>query len=192
MSKRLEDFMKENADEFDELQPRADIWNNISKELDAWEAEQTPKKREAKTFSLGFVLRVAAMIVVVMGIGFGIYIQSQKPTNAGEVDLAEINPTYAKQQVHYASLIETKRIELKQIAKFDPQLYHEFDNELVKMQANYKKLSKDLATSPNQERVLRAMIRNLQVQTEVLNQQLSVIQQFNDSKKEQQNGTKDI
>ena len=190
MSKRLEDFMAENREEFDDLQPRADIWNNISKELDAWEAEQLPKKREAKTFSLGFVLRVAAMIVVVMGIGFGIYIQSQK--TSGEIDLAAINPTYAKQQVQYASLIETKRIELKQIAKFDPQLYNEFNNELVKMQANYKKLSTDLATSPNQERVLRAMIRNLQIQTEVLNQQLSVIQQFNQSKKEQQNGTKDI
>jgi hypothetical protein len=60
------------------------------------------------------------------------------------------------------------------------------------MQANYKKLSTDLATSPNQERVLRAMIRNLQVQSEVLNQQLSVIEQFNQSKKQQQNGTKDI
>lgn len=190
MSKRFEDFMKENREEFDDLQPRAEIWDNISKELDAWEAGHAPKKREAKTFSLGFVLRVAAMIVVVMGIGFGVYIQSQK--SSGEVNLAEINPTYAKQQAQYASLIETKRIELKQIAKFDPQLYNEFNNELVKMQANYKKLSADLATSPNQERVLRAMIRNLQVQTEVLNQQLSVIEQFNQSKKQQQNGTKDI
>jgi hypothetical protein len=58
------------------------------------------------------------------------------------------------------------------------------------MDANYKKLNTDLATSPNQERVLRAMIRNLQIQTEVLNQQLSVIEQFNQSKKDQQNGTK--
>lgn len=189
MSKRLEDFMQENREEFDDLQPRAGIWDNIAKELDAWEAE-APKKREAKTFSLGFVLRVAAMVVVVMGIGFGIYIESQKSN--GEVDLEAINPTYAKQQVQYASMIETKRIELKQVAKFDPQLYNEFNNELVKMQANYKKLYAGLATSPNQDRVLRAMIRNLQIQTEVLNQQLSVIQQFNNSKKDQQNGIKDI
>jgi hypothetical protein len=81
-------------------------------------------------------------------------------------------------------------LSLKLVAKFDPQLYKEFNAELVKMDANYKKLNIDLATSPNQERVLRAMIRNLQIQTEVLNQQLSVIEQFNQSKKDQQNGTK--
>jgi predicted component of viral defense system (DUF524 family) len=191
MSKRLEDFISNNKEEFDDLEPRADIWNNISKELDAWDEEQKlPKKREAKTFSLGFVLRVAAMIVVVMGISFGVYIQSQKISE--EVDLAAINPTYAKQQMQYASLIATKRTELKAIAKFDPQLYKEFSAEITKMQATYKKLNTDLATSPNQERVLRAMIRNLQIQTEVLNQQLSVIEQFNQSKKDQQNGNQDI
>ena len=188
MSKRLEDFINNNREEFDDLQPRADIWNNIAKELDAWE-EQQPKKREAKTFSLGFVLRVAAMVIVVMGIGFTLYIKSQR--SAG-LDLADINPDYAKQQVHYASVIETQRTKLKLVAKYDPQLYREFDSELAKMDATYKKLNRDLATSPNQERVLRAMIRNLQIQTEVLNQQLSVIEQFNQSKKDQQNENKDI
>ena len=188
MSKRLEDFISNNREEFDDLEPRADIWNNIAKELDAWEEVQPLKKREAKTFSLAFVLKVAASVIVVMGLGFGLYLKSQK--TAG-VDLADINPTYAKQQVHYASVIENQRTRLKLVAKFDPELYKEFKTELAKMDANYKKLNKDLATSPNQERVLRAMIRNLQIQTEVLNQQLSVIEQFNQSKNSHEN-EKDI
>jgi len=187
MSKRLEDFMENNREEFDDLQPSADLWNKIAKELDSW--EQQPKKREAKTFSLGFVLKVAATIVVVMGIGFSLYLKNQKTEG---INLADINPAYAKQQVHYASVIENQRSRLKLVAKFDPQLYNEFSGEIAKMDANYKKLKIDLATSPNQERVLRAMIRNLQIQTEVLNQQLSVIEQFKDSKKDQQNGNKDI
>jgi hypothetical protein len=191
MSKRLEIFMSEHRDKFDDLEPRADIWANISKELDAWDEEQQlPKKREAKTFSLGFVLRVAAMVIIVMGIGFGEYLKIQK-TGEG-VDYAAINPTYAKQRVHYTSLIATKRTELKEVTKFDPQLYQEFSAEIIKLQATYKKLNADLATSPNRQRVLRAMIRNLQIQTEVLNQQLSVIQQYNQSKNEQQNENKDI
>ena len=60
------------------------------------------------------------------------------------------------------------------------------------MDSVYKKLNNDLANSPNQELVLRAMIRNLQIQTEVLNQQLNVIEQYNQMKKDQKNETKNI
>jgi anti-sigma-K factor RskA len=188
MSKRFEDFMKHNREEFDEIEPSADLWSKIEQSLSF--QEELPKKPATKTFSLAFVLRVAASVIVVMGIGFGIYLQSQKGSKG--VDLAAINPEYAKQQVHYASLVETKLTELKSVAKSDPQLYKEFSAEIAKMDSTYKRLNNDLATSPNQERVLRAMIRNLQIQTEVLNQQLSVIEQFNKMKKDQQNEIKNI
>ncbi|GAA3973480.1 hypothetical protein GCM10022210_24690 [Mucilaginibacter dorajii] len=178
MSKRFEDFMKNNHDEFDEIEPSADLWGKIEARLTLLEEE--PKKREAKTFSLAFVLKVAASVIIVMGIGFGLYIQSQK--RAKNVNLAAINPEYAKQQVHYASLVESQLNELKTASKGDPQLYKEFTSEIAKMDSTYKKLNNDLATSPNQEDVLRAMIRNLQIQTDVLSQQLNVIEQFNETK----------
>jgi hypothetical protein len=191
MSKRFEDFMHDNNEEFNEIEPSADLWRKIEAQLNFLDEEQEqPKKREAKTFSLGFVLKVAASVIIVMGIGFGIYIQSQKGTKG--VDFAAINPEYAQQRVHYASLVETKLTELKSASKNDPQLYKEFSTEIAKMDSTYKKLNSDLATSPNQERVLRAMIRNLQIQTEVLTQQLNVIEQFNEMKKEQNNETKNI
>lgn len=191
MSKRFEDFMHDNNEEFNEIEPSADLWGKIEAQLNFLDEEQeAPKKREAKTFSLGFVLKVAASVIIIMGIGFGIYIQSQKGTKG--VDLAAINPEYAQQQVHYASLVETKLTELKSASKNDPQLYKEFSAEIAKMDSTYKKLNNDLVTSPNQERVLRAMIRNLQIQTEVLTQQLNVIEQFNQMKKEQKNETKNI
>jgi len=189
MSKRLDDFIKANREQFDDLEPGADIWARIEKQLPTQEV--TPKKREVKTFSLGFVLRLAAAVIIVMGVSCLIFLKSVENANTG-VDLAAINPEYAKQQVQYTSLIETKRTELKQLAKTDPQLYSEFSGEIAKMDSTYKKLNSDLANSPNQELVLRAMIRNLQVQTEVLNQQLSVIEQYNQLKKDQKNETKDI
>ena len=187
MSKRLEDFMKMNREEFDDLEPSADLWSRIEKHLPPQESEL--KKRETKTFSLGFVLRVAASVIVVMGIGFATYLhrQEKKP-----IDLAAINPLYAQQQIQYTSLIETKRTELKSISKTDPELYKEFSTEIAKMDSTYKKLNSDLAGSPNQERVLRAMIKNLQIQTQVLNQQLNVIEELNKSKKEQNNEIKSI
>lgn len=190
MSKRLEDFIRANREEFDDIEPRADLWDRIEKQMPATVVQMKVEKRQAKTFSLGFVLRVAAIIIVVMGIGFTFYLRSTKTTNG--VDLAAINPEYAKQQAQYVSLIEDKRSELKELTKTDPQLYREFSTEIDKMEASYKKLKTDLATSPNQERVLRAMIRNLQIQAEVLNQQLQVIEQFKGTPNDQKNEIKNI
>lgn len=188
MSKRLEDFIRANKDEFDDLEPRADLWSRIEMQLPA-EEQETPKKREAKTFSLGFVLRVAAAVVIFMGLGFVIFLRSIEHK---QVDLAAINPEYAKQQVQYASLVESKRIELKKVAETDPQLYKEFSGEIAKMDSTYKRLNAELATSPNQELVLREMIRTLQVQLDVLNRQLSVIDRFNEVKSDQKDENKNI
>jgi len=188
MSKRLEDFIRANRDEFDDLEPRADLWSRIEMQLPE-EKEEAPKKREAKTFSLGFVLRVAASVVVLMGLGFVIFLKSIEHRH---VDLAAINPEYAKQQMQYASLVESKRIELKKVAETDPELYKEFSGEIAKMDSTYKKLNAELANSPNQELVLREMIRTLQVQLDVLNRQLSVIERFNEEKSDQTNENKNI
>ncbi len=187
MSKRLEDFIKMNRAEFDDLEPSADLWARIEKHLPAQEV--TIKKRETKTFSLGFVLRVAATVIVVMGVSFAVYLRNTKKQG---VDLAAINPVYAQQQVQYTSQIETQRSELKSLAKSDPQLYKEFSDEIAQMDSTYKEMNSDLATSPNQERVLHAMIHNLQIQIQVLSQQLKVVKQMKNMKKEEQSDVKNI
>ena len=188
MSKRLEDFMKTHRDEFDDLEPSADLWAKIEKHLPA-EIKPLPK-REARTFSLSFVLRVAASIIIIMGISFVFYLRHEKKQQ--RIDYAAINPVYAKQQMQYASMVEAKRTELKNLTQEDPEMYQEFSKEIAKMDSTYKRLNTDLATSPNRELVLRAMIRNLQMQTEVLNQQLNIIEQYNQMKKDQKNETKNI
>jgi septal ring factor EnvC (AmiA/AmiB activator) len=187
MSKRLEDFVKSNREQFDDLEPSAERWTRIEKHLPAEGA--IPQKREAKMFSLSFVLKVAASVIIVMGVAFALYIRNEKSKG---VDLASINPVYAKQQVQYASMVESKMSQLKTLTKNDPEMYKEFSKEIAKMDSTYKRLNRDLATSPNQEYVLKAMIRNLQIQTQVLNQQLYIIEQYNQMKKDPQNDTQDI
>ena len=185
MSKRLEDFIRQNKQDFDDQEPGADLWQQIEKRLPA----EVKTIKPQKSFSLGFVLRIAAGIILVMAAGFVFYLQKQQQR---PVDLAQINPEYAQQQMRYASEVESKRTELKVIAKTDPELYREFSSVLTDMDQSYKKLNQELRNSPNQERILRAMIRNLQVQSELLNQQLQVIEEYNQSKKQTQNGTKNI
>ncbi len=181
---RLEEFVKANREEFNDIVPSPDLWSRIERELPLQFEQQ---KKNEKSFSLGFVLRVAASVIVVMGISFAIYLRSNSKK---EVNYASINPVYAQQQIHYTTLIANKRTELRNISQDDPELYKEFSAETAKMDSVYKKLRSDLVTSPNPELVLRAMIRNLEIQTEVLNQQLNVIEQYNQMKK--QNESKSI
>jgi hypothetical protein len=187
MSKRLEDLIKAGRDEFDEIEPSADLWAKIESHLPP--QFNQPEKREAKMFSLGFVLRVAASVIVVMAIGFALYLRSNKKPG---VDLAAINPVYAKQQVQYTSLIEVKREQLKSISKSQPELYQQFSSQIAEMDSTYRELNTELLNSPNQELVLRQMIRNLQIQTQVLSQQLNVISQYNEMKNEEKNGSSNI
>ncbi len=187
MSKGLEDFIRKNREEFDEIEPSADLWSRIEKHLPP--VAEEPKKPEAKTFSLGFVMRVAASVILVMGIGFALYLKNEKKP---AVDFAAINPVYAKQHVQYVSMIANRRSELKSIAKSNPELYKEFSAQIAQMDSTYREMNSELATSPNQERVLRAMIRNLKIQTDVLNQQLNVIEQMNQMKNEDHVESKNI
>jgi hypothetical protein len=175
---RLEEFVKANREGFDDIVPSPELWSRIERELPLQFEQQ---KKNERSFSLGFVLRVAASVIVVMGVSFVIYMRS---SNKSEVNYASINPVYAQQQTRYVTLIASKRSELKTMSQSDPELYKEFSAETAKMDSVYRKLNNDLVTSPNPELVLRAMIRNLEIQTEVLNQQLNVIEQYNQMKKQ--------
>ena len=112
---RLEEFVKANREEFNDIVPSPELWSRIERELPIQFERQ--KKNEKRSFSLGFVLRVAASVIVVMGISFVIYLRSNKQK---EVNYASINPVYAQQQVRYTALIASKRTELKNISQTDP------------------------------------------------------------------------
>ena len=189
MKDRLENFIRDNKKDFDQFEAPEALWEKIEKQLDdqAINSPSAGAKKE-KVVRLSFLLKIAATIIVVLGIGLWGYQYQQKESS----DLSNINPQLAKQQVHYANLIELKRSELKQIEKEEPQLYSEFSSEIRKMEVSYQKLKSDLPGSPNQEETVKAMIRNLQIQTELLNQQLNIIQQINNVKKEQKNETQQI
>ena len=181
MKDKLENFIRDNRKQFNEADVPVGIWEKIERQLDTQPNNMTVKA--AKIYSLSIILKVAATITIVIASGL-FYWQYQKHA---VTDISRINPQLAKQQYQYASMIHEKREELKQLANEDPTLYREFSAELRAMDENYKKLKKDLYTSPNQEETVKAMIRNLEVQIGVLNQQLQIIDRVNHFKKKNEN-----
>jgi hypothetical protein len=101
------------------------------------------------------------------------YSQKDQPTNT----LAQVNPKQAQKQVRFTSLIEQKTDSLQVFAADNPELYQKFSTDLERIQADYDLLKQDLAKSPNQEFIIRAMEKNLELQLQVVSQQLQIINQ---------------
>jgi hypothetical protein len=80
-------------------------------------------------------------------------------------------------------MIGMKQEELKTLAAGQPELYRQFSNDLDQLDSSYNALKSELNETPNQELLLEAMIQNLQLQLNVLNQQLNIINQIKQSKK---------
>jgi hypothetical protein len=197
MSKGLEQFMRDNRDQFDTDEPGEQVWKKLEQELsdkNQQAPQQTSKSRKVVAFTI-FRWSAAAAILVLAGIGIYSLLNNrpagdnglvQKPTQdtpaVNDPILKEINPTYAREVYHFTQLIELKQNELKEMEKENPHLYKRFVADINKLDSSYNALKKELPENPNREQLLEAMIENLRLQTEILNQQLSIINQIKASK----------
>jgi len=89
----------------------------------------------------------------------------------------------SEEMYHYTKLIEIKHNELKKLEKDEPLLYKKFSGDVHNLDSVYHSLQKQLPKNSNREQVLEAMIQNLKLQIELLNHQLDIIKQINNSKK---------
>lgn len=191
----LENFIREHRDEFDQDAPTDALWQRLATRL----PEQAPTanglapKKDTPTPPNpflgaqrgGFVARrwwaVAASVALLLGVLWWVnarYDIAQQP------EVVAVSPTYAKEVAQYASMIDDKRDELRQLTSNNPALYQQFSNDLDRLELSYAGLKKDLPDTPNQEILIQAMIQNLQLQIDLLNEQLRVIQRM-----KQQNAT---
>jgi len=84
----------------------------------------------------------------------------------------------------FSSMIEEKQAEIKSIEKDNPELFRQFAGDIRKLDSTYQVLRNTLPANPNKEQLLQAMISNLQMQINLLNQQLQIIQQVKRPKTE--------
>ena len=181
MSEQLENFIKNNKSEFDTYDAPQGLWDKLDGQLNLHQKQQ--QKRGTLNLFIT-ALKIAALFAIVLSFGFlwGNYQKQQS------VKLENINPAYAKKEVQFSSLIENKQEVLKDLSAVDPQLYQNFKTEQEKLEKEYQFLKNGLSSSPNKERLVKAMIRNLQLQLDLLNQQINIsneVKQFKNQENEQ-------
>jgi len=167
MKDNLENFVRQNRQEFDNLDPRPTLWENIDQNL--------PKKKDW----LNRAWKVAA--VLLLGLLVGLLVERNldwEQSTRVAVTKPDSNELQ-KVENYFVRLISFKRQEIT--AMIDQQSFvgRALLQDLDKLDAMYVGLKKDLETNQNNERLINAMIRNLQLRVEILNQQLDILEKIN-------------
>ena len=174
MKDKLERFVRDNQEDFDAFEPRADLWKELEKGL----GHKSRPLWLGSPLSRRTVWQIAASIALVIGLGGGFWYFSHQYGATTPTDVVAANPIYARTVTQYTQLIDDKRAELKTLTESNPALYNEFAADLNRLERSYQNLKQELPKNPNQEVLIQAMVQNLQTQIDLLNQQLIIIQRI--------------
>lgn len=177
--KNVEQFIQNNREAFDHCEAPAGLWDKIEKSLgkelvQKIESDEIIIKFKKSSISKLKIWATAASLILLVGYLSAFYLNNK--SDSTEQIVANVAPQYGDKMVQYTSLIESKRVEIKQIETHNPEMYKEFASEIEKLNQDYQNLQTELSQTPNQEDLVKAMVQNLQVQLDILNRQLMIIE----------------
>lgn len=178
MSSKLEQFIKDNRSEFNDERPSNNVWDEIEATL--------PQQQKAKVVALGNVYKLmaaAAVVCIVLTSVYFIYLKEKN--NQGSVaqqpqqQINTIAPEYASQLKNEFNVIQTRQQELKEATASNPELYKAFLSDLQVLDSTYQMLQKQAISTPNRDVIIKAMLQNLKLQSELLYRQLMISNEIN-------------
>jgi hypothetical protein len=123
-------------------------------------------------------LSIAASIVVILGIGFSLM---KSPQPSGE--LASVSPEMEQTQTFFMSAINNEIDKLKSFETPETkQLIDDALKQITNLEKEYQLLKIDLVESGNDKRVIYAMISNFQSRIDLLEHVVSIIEDFENLK----------
>lgn len=168
---KLEQFIDENIEAFDNFEPPTMAWEAIEKEF--------PEAKKVKVTNLWtYTWRVAAAVLIFASAWLlNDYIDYKKssPTASSTPAMAS-NPALNElmdAEAYYTSQISNKQVELATYAKLHPEIIEDLKKEFEEMDKDKNQLKKDLAESNADEKVIEAIILSYRVKIEILDQMLT-------------------
>ena len=192
MSSDLEKFIRKNRGDFDDADPSGKVWKNIEQSL--------PKKKEAKRFTIGDIYKwSAAAAIFFIALTSVYFLMIRKPadnirektstvkTGAEEHpsrldNFNSISIEHAAEIKEATQAVEDRQKELKAAIANDPELYRKFQQDLNALDSSFRLLKDQATQSVNRDVIIKAMIQNLQMQSELLGRQLMIIHEFKTTK----------
>ncbi len=169
--KDLEKIIQENRSVFDSFEPDDGHFERFEQKLTRFNKKQP-------AFSFGFLLKAAAVAVLVVISGLWVYerINPAMETRNG-LALHQLSPEYNEVETYYATLASQKLNEISSLEFVDSTQKTMLLQELKQMDIVYENLKRDLKSNPSDERIINAMIQHYQRKVDIMNQILNQLHQ---------------
>ena len=165
---RLEQFILENREGFDHLEPDYKVLERIQKDLGS-------DKKSDGGFNFNYVWRAAA--VILLGVSAFLFVERQQMMDPERAvaTVEDINPEFYEAEGYFIQMINEKSAVIREYQAEYPDLIQDFETDIQKLDEMYANL-KDELKKENTEQVVDALIQNLQLRIDVLNQQLMILE----------------
>ena len=187
MSTEFEKFVRKNRNDFDDESPSDKVWKEIEKKI--------PVKKEAKRFTLMDIYKwsaaAAIFFIALTSVYFLVrekYSHDNFTTKNGTEEnsrLENLNSISVENAVEFkqaSEAVENRQKELRAAIANNPELYKKFQQDLNALDSSYRLLRDQASQSVNRDVIIKAMIQNLQLQSELLGRQLLIIHEFKSTK----------
>lgn len=164
MGDQFEKFILDNREAFDDATPSEKTWNSIDDKLG-----------KKKTLWPG-MWKVAAVLFMISTV----YLMVEKSTANDEGPL--LSEEFTQAEDYYVSLISQRRQEIKE--QLTPEEHEQFLVEIDQLDSMYIELKKTYQTNASNDRVMDAMISNLQLRLNILNKQLDILENIKNQNNE--------
>jgi len=175
MSDSLENFIRKNREAFDDKTPREGAWSRIEESL--------PRRRNVSLWHSTPLWRAAAVIFMALSIYLVIPKHTPKSPGGNDTALRDFNDI----EKFYVEQISEK-VEL-----IDEFQRHEgvegFTNDFKQLEAMYAVLKEEMKVHPS-KKVREALVLNLLVRIDLLNQQLHALERNADDSNQKEGSMK--
>lgn len=163
---RLEEFIRNNRDGLDKLNPSPGVWNTIRKRIN---------KRRNILFS-----RIAAAAVLVI-IAYSSFLLLRNPGRTGSPEIT--GKVYPKDQqlreleLYYNSIIGSLYTEADPLFTGNPELKQELTDDISHLDSIFYDIKKDLKDNASNQEVISALIQNYRIRIRILEDMLEILRE---------------
>ena len=186
MSTDFEKFIQKNRNDFDDAIPSGKVWEGIKKTL--------PVKKQEKRFTIRDIYKwsaAAAIFFILLTSAYFLFIKKNSDSKPAPTVKTEENESpsrfdnfnsvsieFAAEFKQATKEVESRQKELRSAIANNPELYKKFQEDLNTLDSSYRLLKEQASQSINGDVIIKAMIQNLQLQSELLGRQLMIIHEY--------------